>query len=86
MSHRIVPIEELPPRKYVKRSIYDDVIEDFQERKVSLAKIEMTKKDGVKLEGTYLSGRLRKRLAERNITDIRSITVNKEAYLEIVEG
>lgn len=81
MSHELIPIKETPKRKFTKKSIYDDVIDDFLERDDKMMKIEMTKaKDGLKLSGTYLSGRLRKRIKQRELKGIRANTVNGEAY------
>jgi len=83
MSHKIIPIEEAPKRRYKKGSIYDDVIDDFIEKDISLARIEMTKaSNGLMLLGTYLSGQLRKRIKERELTNVTAKTINKEAYLE----
>jgi len=85
-KHKIIPMDNVPERTYTKPSIYDDVIDDFVKRNISLAKIEMSKKDGTPLEGTYLSGRLAKRLKERKITTVKARTINKESYLQQVEG
>lgn len=84
-THKIIPMDEIPERKYTKGSIYDDVIDDFIKRDIPLAKVEQTKKKSSELlDGTYLAGRLSKRLKERKITDIRARTINKTAYLQKV--
>ena len=80
MPHKITVVDELPKRKYIKKSIYDDVIDEFIERDIPMAQIEMTKSDGVKLKGTYLSNRLRIRIKQRELTGIIASTRNNEAY------
>jgi len=95
--HKIIPMEETPKRKYKKGSSYDGVIEAFIKSEHTLAKIEMTKRNSSELlDGTYLAGRLMKRIRERIATGgekelkalsndegipVRGKTVNGEAYL-----
>ena len=85
MSHKIIPVDEAPERKYTKGSIYDDVLDAFKEgmKETPLARIEMTKKDGLKHEGPYLTGRLRRRIKERpeDYSGIQANTINGECYL-----
>ena len=83
MSHKIIPITEPVKRKYRKGSIYDPVINEFAESNISLGKIEMFKKDGVQLEGTYLTAQLKKRLKQRKADPIKE---DEKLHLETVEA
>lgn len=82
MTHKIIVIEELPKREYTKKSIYDDILENFEERNIPIAQVKMTKKsDGQQLNGTYLASRLAKRIKEKKWVSVKARAINKEAYL-----
>ncbi len=97
MSHKIIPITDAPKRQYKKGSVYDGVIKSFIDGNHTQARIEMTKKkDGQELNGTYLAGRLQKRIRQRIAMDkdhelylhtnedgdmLSARTINGKAYL-----
>ena len=91
---KIIPLEEPPKRKYRKSSTYDTIIDKFIESGHNIARIELTKKDGTLLEGTYLTGQLKKRLKirtedpdEKNeeVKNVTAKTINKQPYLEKID-
>ena len=83
MTHKIVPIDVIPPRKYTKGSVYDELLNEFIRMDIPRAKVEMNNKTtGQPLKGTYLTSRLLKRIKERKLgTQIRASTRNGLAYL-----
>ena len=81
VSYKLVPIKELPKKKYMKRSRYDGILDDF---------IAMAEKEGVRVvevkadqEPNYLRSQLKKRIERRELP-VKASVINGRVYLEFV--
>jgi hypothetical protein len=78
VSFKLVDVEKKPSRRYRKGSKYDPIIDQFNNSKSNLVKVDIKGKDA-----NYIRTQLKKRIDARDMgSQIEVSVVNNIAYLE----
>ncbi|MFP3950558.1 MAG: hypothetical protein ACLFVP_00210 [Candidatus Bathyarchaeia archaeon] len=78
VEYELKPVKERPSRKYIRRSKYDPIIDEFIDMGEDLVRVEIEEK-----EANYLRTQLKKRIDVRGLQEeIDASVVNGVCYLE----
>jgi len=78
IDYNFTPVEDKPSRKYIKRSKYDPIVDEFLEMDEDLVKVHVEEK-----EANYLRTQIKKRIDRRNLEEeLDASVVNGICYME----
>lgn len=87
VTYDLVPLDELPKRRYRKSSKYDPILDTFIESKKPLSQLTVTLDDSSEeRDANYLRTQLNKRIGVRGLSTVQVSVVNNVCYLQRVKA